>query len=326
MWDVGKLYDRIKIEHVVEVALSDGVDYPVTPLALGLMMHTAPRRVATEGAVSSRMWPTRSLFAGCGQSIDYSRLALWRILETVRDQYKPRELETWVDDLHHLELGHLEQVVERVTKISVGLADGLRQHGFKLSAKSALVTSPPRIARRIAAALREHDIHVLTPGAAKDLGVATHGVRRSTKVIKGRMKKAARRALAIRRLIRVEPKARALVNTGYRPQAIWGHEGQGLAPTTLRHLRSQIAGMTGCMRPGGCATTCIRLTFGADADPHLYCRRQLSETWLYVLDTQGEDDRALQLAWRKTVKTLKATKRRSASRGRWRPSSRRSWT
>jgi hypothetical protein len=255
------------------------------------------------------MWPTRSLFAGCGQSIDYSRLALWRILEAVHAQYRPRELETWVDDLHHLEIGHMEQVIERITTISVGLAQGLREHGFKLSEKSALVTSPPRIAQRISAALREHDIHVLTPGAAKDLGVATHGVRRTTKVIKGRMKKAARRALAIRKLIRVEPKARALVNTGYRPQAIWGHEGQGLAPSTLRLLRSQIAGMTGCMRPGGCATTCIRLTFGAEADPRLYGRLQLFEAWFYILDDLGPDDRELQLAWSKTVKTLEATKR-----------------
>ena len=86
--------------------------------------------------------------------------------------------------------------------------------------------------------------------------------------------------------------------------------GQGLAPTTLRHLRGTIASMTGCMRPGGCATTSIRMTFGADSDPHLYCRRQLFENWLYILDTLGEDDRALQLAWKKTVDTLTTTKHR----------------
>ncbi len=194
--------------------------------------------------------------------------------------------------------------------VSVGLAEELRRHGFRLSAKSAIVSHPPKLAKRVAEALLPHGIHLQTPSSAKDLGVATHGTRRSTVIIKGRMQKAARRALAIRRLVRVEPKARALTNTGYRPQAIWGHEGQGLAPSTLRRLRGQIAGMSGCLRPGGCATTSIRITFGADSDPHLLCRRQLFDNWLYILDALQEDDRALQLAWKKTVANLTSAKHR----------------
>ena len=55
LWDVEKFYGHIQIERVVEVALSDGVDYPLIPLALGLMMHVAPRRVSTEGAVLERL-------------------------------------------------------------------------------------------------------------------------------------------------------------------------------------------------------------------------------------------------------------------------------
>ncbi len=164
------------------------------------------------------------------------------------------------------------------------------------------------MAGKIAAVLREHGVHVQTPTGTKDLGVATHGVRRSTQVIRGRLRKAARRALAIKKLVKVDKRARALVNTGYRPQAVWGHEGQGLAPTCLRQLRGTIASMMGSKRPGGCATTCIRVTFGAASDPHVFCRRQLFENWLFILDALTEDDKALQLAWRRTARILKAAK------------------
>ncbi len=186
LWDIEKFYDHIEAEQVVEVALSDGVYYPLIPLILGLMMHAAPRRVATEGgAVSKKMWPTRSLIAGCGQSIDFSRLALWRILENMHGDYMPKQLETWVDDLHHLELGHATMVAEQLLRVSLGLAGELRQRGFKLSAKSAVVSRPPQLAKRAAQAPAAHGVHIQAPSGSKDLGMATHGTRRSTVTIRG---------------------------------------------------------------------------------------------------------------------------------------------
>ena len=309
LWDIEKFYDHVQLHQVVEVAMSDGVEYPLIPLALGLMMHMAPRRVSTDGVISERLWPTRSLIAGCGQSIDFGRLALWRVLERIHLEYLPKQLETWVDDLHHLERGRAEYVEAQLLHVSTGLAGALQQSGFKLSAKSAIITSPPKMAGRVAAAPRTHGVLVQTPTGAKDLGVATHGVRRSTQIIRGRLRKAARRALAIRRLIKVDKKARALVNTSYRPQAIWGHEGQGLAPSTLRQLRGTIANMTGCKRPGGCSTTSIRMSFGMDSDPHVFCRRQLFDNWFYILDTL-DDERPLQIAWRKMTTALTRAKNR----------------
>jgi ribonuclease HI len=310
LWDIEKFYDHVQLQQVAEVAMSDGVDYPLIPLALGLSMHMAPRRVSTDGVISERFWPTRSLIAGCGQSIDFGRLALWRVLEKIHLEYLPKQLETWVDDLHHLERGRAAHVEAQMLHVSAGLADELQKNGFKLSAKSAIITSPPKIAGRVATALRARGIHVQAPTGAKDLGVTTHGVRRSTLVIRGRLRKAARRALAIRRLMKVDKRARALVNTGYRPQAIWGQEGQGLAPTTLRYLRGTIANMTGCKRPGGCSTTSIRMSFGMDADPHILCRRQLFDNWLYILDTLEDETQALQLAWKKMATVLTRAKSR----------------
>jgi hypothetical protein len=160
LWDVEKLYDHIQMAQVVEVALSDGVEYPLIPLVLGLMMHSAPRRVSTDTAVSEKLWPLRSLIAGCGQSIDYSRLALWRILERTHADYRPRQLETWVDDLHHLELSYAVEVEAKLIDVSVGLATELHRQGFRLSAKSAVVSSPPKLAKRVAEALLQHGIRL----------------------------------------------------------------------------------------------------------------------------------------------------------------------
>ena len=94
-----------------------------------------------------------------------------------------------------------------------------------------------------------------------------HVTRRSTQVIKGRMTKAARRAKAIQNLVKVDRSAKILARTGFKPQAAWGLEAQGLAPTTLRKLRAQVAGMSSCRYPGGCATTAIRLGLPRDGRP-----------------------------------------------------------
>ncbi len=121
--------------------MSDGVEYPLIPLVLGLIMHCAARRVASDGAISMRLWPSRSLIAGRGQSIDFSRLALWRILEKVHADYMPKQLESWVDDLHHLEMGLTRAVEEQLLKVSLDLPEKLRKHGFKLAAKSAMTSN-----------------------------------------------------------------------------------------------------------------------------------------------------------------------------------------
>ncbi len=107
------------------------------------------------------------------------------------------------------------------------------------------------------------------------MDIDTYGVRRGTKVMQSRLRKAGQRAKGIRTVIAVNKDAKALVNTGFRPQAVWGMEAQGLSPTTLRRLRSLVAGMSGAKHPGGCATLAIRMAFTEEADPLIYRRLQL---------------------------------------------------
>ena len=84
-------------------------------LALGLQMHQAPRRVSTGAAVSERLWRRRSLIAGCWQSVDLSRLALWDVLEYAHGQCRPQELGTWLDDIIHQEVGREAGVADKMS-------------------------------------------------------------------------------------------------------------------------------------------------------------------------------------------------------------------
>jgi hypothetical protein len=60
--DIEKFYDHVPWSTVVNTAYAVG--YPLVVLALGLQLHQAPRRVATDDAVSERLWPRRGLCAG----------------------------------------------------------------------------------------------------------------------------------------------------------------------------------------------------------------------------------------------------------------------
>jgi hypothetical protein len=79
LYDIEKFYDSVDLSVVVRVGYN--VQYPLLQLALGILMHQAPRRIITEAGVSDLLWPKRSLIAGCSQAVDLSRLALWEVLE-----------------------------------------------------------------------------------------------------------------------------------------------------------------------------------------------------------------------------------------------------
>ncbi len=166
------------------------------------------------------------------------------------------------------------------------------------------------MARVIADALQQQGILLQTPRAARDLGLDGHTSRRSTVTSQARLTKASRRAAVIQKLVKTDPRARALVNTGHRPQASWGLQGQGFAPTTLRKLRGQVSGMTGAKFPGGCTTTVLRPTFGESSDPFVYGRIQLLEEWVNMLDALSVEYRALELAWKKLAADLASRTRR----------------
>ena len=147
-------------------------------------------------------------------------------------------------------------------------------------------------------------------GAGKDLGLDTHGTRRSTRVQQERVRRAAQRAKGIRAVLQADKGARALVGTAFKPAALWGLEGPGLAPTTLKKLKALVVGMSTAKYPGGCATSAIRIGLGEAADPALHGRLQLFREWLHVGSEleEGQKD-ALNLAWSRLVGVIRRSPR-----------------
>ena len=198
-------------------------------------------------------------------------------------KYRPLQLSSWVDDLGHQEVGHTKLVTERAIGVSVGLVTGLWQRGFRMSDKSLLLASTTKLGLEVQSALKREGIDVQYTTAARDLGVDGHGRRRSTRVMRTRLAKAAQKTKVIKHVVKVDARARILCRTGHRP-TIWGLEGQGLAPSTLRQLRGQVAGMSGCRYAGGCSTTAIRLAFTQVVDPTVAAPKQLLGEWLGLSD------------------------------------------
>ena len=60
---------------------------------------------------------------------------------------------------------------------------------------------------------------------------------RRTVVHRDRVGAATRRLVRVKRLATIVPQARMLAATGALPQALWGVEAQGLAPTHVKLLR-----------------------------------------------------------------------------------------
>jgi hypothetical protein len=158
LWDLTKFYDFVDLQVVADVGLAQS--YPIVSLALGLEMAAAPRRIRADGCISECLVPTRSLIAGCGQAVDFSRLALYEVLDHLHAKYRPLELSSWVDDLGHQEVGHTSSVASRAIGVSTELVTGLQAKGFKMSSKSALLASSPDLGRKVQAALAAAGIEV----------------------------------------------------------------------------------------------------------------------------------------------------------------------
>jgi hypothetical protein len=161
----------------------------------------------------------------------------------------------------HGERGREQDVEEKLVSVALTMVDLLEKRGFKVSSKTVVATTPAALGERVVARLAKAGVHFNSTQVARDLGIDTYGVRRGTKVMQSRLRKAGQCAKGIRSLLAVNKDTKSLVNTGFRPQAIWGMEAQGLSPSALRRLRSLVAGMSGAKQSGGCATLAIRMVF-----------------------------------------------------------------
>ena len=80
LWDITKFYDTVLPEVLAEKAV--GVEYPMVPLYLGLLVHLSARYVASRGVFGEAAFTLNGILAGCGQSPDWAKVYMFDIFQT----------------------------------------------------------------------------------------------------------------------------------------------------------------------------------------------------------------------------------------------------
>jgi ribonuclease HI len=303
---MAKFYDTLRPEVVMERALAMG--FPLRTLVLGMMTHQAARSLRAGEAYSEAILPAKSILAGCGLSVSWTRAVLFSMLEAAHRRYPVEHyfIDSWVDDLSSVIQGTAQMCEDIAVETGKQLAASCRDLGLVISDKSKVLFNRPGAAKQVALRLQAEGIFVSASTITKDLGIGTAagGTRRHTSVMKARRSSMAKRLSRIRVLVRQDRRCRTLIWTGAKPQGTWGHQGVGLAPTAILQIRRQFAAAAMIRRSGGCTTTAFALTVGPDSDPMVSIRVELLQCWLQVASTTTVQPVALEKVWCKQAKTL----------------------
>ena len=284
LWDVDKFFDSLSPEDVLQAAVDAA--YPLSELILAMSMHVAPRCLVLGGVASCILYPNRSIIAGCSHSNFFARLPIRPHIARMASEAKPPLLKvaTFVDDVSQTSRGSLSQIANAAIRAAVSFCISMGTLGLKVSSKSVIVSSQPRLARAVALQLRKtQGVAVTVAETGRDLGIVNNpSKRRSTIIQDSRIAKASRKFRRIARLAKGVRSARKLSTTGAVPQAVWGLGAVGLAPSTVKRLRTELAISTGISAAGRCPVTAVAVAFGEEADPEVIAIAEQVTLWLQL--------------------------------------------
>ena len=263
-------------------------------LEMMFCIHTSPRVIKVGKFYSSLITPYNSLVAGCGSAIWLSRIVVCSILQEVH-KIGPRCVSrNFYDD-----------ITSRVSGTENEIADVLVDHATRLARqisatrltfnpdKTVVIASKLSIARNIVLRLAKRNIFIKVATQVRDLGIdAGAGVRRATRVMKGRIGKAVTRLRKTRGLVKACRFARKLITTGSQPSWQYGVEAYGISDACVSRLRAATAYATGLGGSKGCPVTAIRISIGEAADP-LFAATMPSVKWWTQLWSDREDEEVI---------------------------------
>ena len=280
LWDLDKFFDSIDPALVLREGLK--LQYPPLDLVLALSMHCAPRILVLQGTVSACILPLRSILAGCSHSMRFARLVMHDPVQHIVRSDAKVSTSTFVDDVAQVSMGTLMQVAKRVTYAGMKFANQMRARKLKLSAKSVVVATSPRLAQIISSNIAKHTkVPITSKFIAKDLGVLNNPhARRRTDVQRHRLAGAIKRCKRIAPLAKSVRRASALVYTGAFPQASWGAAAIGMSPTEVSKLTTAMASASGIVAKGRCPTTAIAVTMGLPRHPQIALLTQQVRLWI----------------------------------------------
>ncbi len=194
LWDMKAFFDSLDASRLVEAA--EDAHFPMDQLALGLIMHRAPRMLRVQGCHGSSIARTgRSVLAGCTLSTSFARAYL-RPLTLACQSDDSCTLSQHVDDLTQSIIAPTRQLaIARAIAKGRQLADEAKRLLLEVADKSRVVASSLAAAAAVAAGIRGVGVPIRAAENAEDLGVSTTaGRRRAIGSFARRIAKASRRA------------------------------------------------------------------------------------------------------------------------------------
>ena len=292
MWDMEKFFDTVNLDDVRRLGVQR--HYPRTELQLALAMHRAPRILQMLGVAANVIVPTRSIIQGCTHSDSFARLIMWRpVQRSVQDvddiRVTDRQIAhvipaTYVDDVSQIAVGTRSGVARALTIAGISFTSSIRQFKLLVSCKSLVVSSDLQLAKLISSTLRKEARVTLTPcTSGRDLGILLSAkAKRNTSLQSNRLNKAVGRLKRIAPLAKSLRAARRLIATGALPQCLWGSSSIGLAPSSVKRLRTAAAGACGIGGRGRCATTALAISLGPHKDPLVLAMCRQVSIWIDV--------------------------------------------
>lgn len=297
LFDLDKFFDTIEPAPLLESIVH--TKFPPVGAAMAYQIHVAPRVILLSSLSSEMIRIDLSILAGCIYSIPFVKCLMHEgSLEICKVS---KNHKTYVDDIANFASGRASDVCQVILSVALVFKEklGVRRK-FRLSPKSIIVSSELALAKRVAAELKDHGICVSVSSSHRDLGIMfTAGARRDLSLSEQRLAKAAKRSQRIARISKITRSARKLFTSGALPQAIWGHQMTGLAPSHLLILRRMAASTTGVsMHSQRCLISTMFVCFGRRRDPWQVVVKELFLLWVKLVPQFFQDSpHDLRLAW-----------------------------
>jgi len=303
LWDMAKFYDTVRWSHLADSALRLG--YPSKILAIGLMVHSAPRMVRVRGGVSNPRTATAGILAGDSQANAFAKSVLYYVIHAVHLNHPTAGPCTYVDDLAQACRGpDSSQVVQELALAGLMLYEDLTSIGCNISPKSMIVASTLKLTKRLVKVFRANNLSLGYDTNVRDVGISnTAGKVRSAGLISWRISKAKVRNIKVSQLARKSRNAAKLFRTGVYPQATYGHQVTGLSPTQVRSLRTEAARATGRMKPGRCTTTLIQFIHGDHWNPAIRIRQEVLTAYINFWQEHQDIQGPIDTLWEQYVHT-----------------------
>ena len=181
--------------------------------------------------------------AGCPQAPLLAKAVLAPALQPWKLQHPEVHLSSWVDDVGFDTAGRSPKAVaQKAVQAYRDMHSKLEELGLKVNPqKTAFIATDRSTDKALRELLQPDDPPVET--VMRDLGVDHQGARRRRiPVMKQRLAKAHKRKVKLRTLRIPTLKIRLRLHRGgVQPAALWGVEGQGLAPRYRQALRQAMA-------------------------------------------------------------------------------------